>query len=376
MGDQSDAGLLRTLYPAADTGVYLDVAAVGIISSSVRAAMSQVAKDHEQRGMAAFEDWSETVRRTRTKIGTLVGGAGNRVAFAQNTSTGLAIVANGLEWRPGDNVVVPEQEFPSNFYPWLQLRGKGVEVREVPMDDGQARFDQIDDMIDQRTRLLAISAVQYSSGFRYDLERLGRRLQDSNALFVVDGTQAAGAMLVEADDWGIDVLAVSAHKWMLGPLGVGFVHLSDRAMGKLAPSVTGWMSVESPFDMDHEPKLAKDGRRFESGTLNITGIAGLEVAIDHVLSLGRARVEQQILDRTEHLAAVIERKGWTVYRADRREAWSGIVIATTGTDDVAMHERLQSAGVRCSLRGGTLRFSPHYYTSCGDIEELESLIRQ
>ena len=375
MVEQSDSGLLRDLYAGTDSCVYLDVAAVGLISSGVQGAMRDVATDHEHRGMSAFGGWADVVDRTRVKIGQLVGGGAERVAFTQNTSTGLAMVANGIAWSAGDNVVVPAQEFPSNFYPWLQLRRLGVEVREVPMRDGHARLDLLGGLIDDRTRVMAISAVQYSSGFRYDLARLGERLRACGALFVVDATQALGAMVVEADAWNVDVLAVSAHKWMLGPLGIAFVHLSERAMNTLEPSVMGWMSVESPFDMDHEPRVAHDGRRFESGTMNISGIAGLEVAIDHVLTLGRERVECHILDRTEDLVGRLQGHGWTVLRDDRRRAWSGIVMATSGGDDAEMYERLQSAGVRCSLRRDTLRFSPHYYTSTGDIDDLERVIR-
>jgi selenocysteine lyase/cysteine desulfurase len=359
---------VRTLYPGTAEVAYLDSAAVGLISTRVRDAMDAVLAEHQRSGIAAAPRWRERAGHVRASLARLVGGRADQIAFTQNTSTGLATVTNGLDWREGDNVVVPAGEFPSNFYPWLQLRRRGVEVREVAMTDGRARADDVLAALDARTKVLAISAVQYSSGHRYDLAALGAACQGGDTLLVVDGTQAVGAVVVDAGLHGIDVLAVSAHKWMLGPFGIGFTHLSARAMERLAPSTVGWFSVEDPFAFHHEPVLAGDARRFESGTENSAGMAGLGATVDLVHDLGRQRVEDRVLDRADQLAALLEEAGMVVHLPDRAERRSGIVTASSPSrPHQALHDRLLAQGVRCSLRGNGLRFAPHYFTSDADL---------
>jgi selenocysteine lyase/cysteine desulfurase len=368
---------MATLYPGTADVAYLDSAAVGLISTRVRDAMSVVLAEHQQFGVAAASKWREHATRIRASVARLVGGRAEQVAFTQNTSTGLATVTNGLDWREGDNVVVPAGEFPSNFYPWLQLRRRGVQVREVAMTEGRARLDDVLAALDDRTRVLAISAVQYSSGHRYDLGPLGQACQNSDALLVVDGTQAVGAVTVDVDRLGIDVLAVSAHKWMLGPFGIGFTHLSERAMQRLTPSTVGWLSVEDPFAFDHEPVLADDGRRFESGTENSAGIAGLGATVDLVHELGRQRVEHRVLDRVAELATLLEEVGMTVHLPDQRDRRSGILIAGSPTiPHQVLYDRLLSEGVRCSLRGNGLRFAPHYFTTDSDLHRAADTLRR
>jgi selenocysteine lyase/cysteine desulfurase len=363
-------GIHRELYPAAARSAYLDTAAVGIISRPVRQAMDAVTEDHLLFGGAHWDARAAVISGARGTLARLIGGRGDHVAFTQNTSTGLAIVANGIDWRAGDGLVVPAGEFPSNFYPWTRLRRRGVEVRAVQMRQGHAETADIRARIDGSTRVLALSAVQYSSGFRYDLEELGRLCRDAGVLFVVDGTQAVGALDVNAGRADIDVLAVSAHKWMLGPTGVGFVHLSRRALEMLQPSTVGWLSVDDPFAFDREPRLAPDARRFESGTENAAGIAGMAAAADLVLSAGVQVVESRVLDTVRVLEEALRERGWSCPTESPDARRSGILIASSGGDDGAMHRRLLDRGVRCSLRGGGIRFAPHYFTNSDDVRQV------
>ena len=369
-----DAGGIRALYPATSESVYLDAAAIGLVSTRVEAAVTKVLREHALLGKAAAAAWTDNANHTRGLVAELIGGRATNVAFTQNTSTGNALVANGIDWADADNIVVPAGEFPSNFYPWTQLRRHGVEIREIPMADGRADLALLAQAIDRDTKVVAISAVQYTSGHRYDLERLGELCAPRDALLVVDGTQAAGAMVIDADAAGIDALVVSAHKWMNGPLGIGFVHLSDRAMDRLHPSTVGWLSVDRPYDFDHEPKLADDGRRFESGTENAAGIAGLAATIGIVLELGREAVEAAVLDLADELRELLAERGLRVLRGDARAESSGILIATTGADDGALYQRLTDSGVRCSLRATGVRFSPHYYNDADDLARAVAVV--
>lgn len=369
----------RLLYPGVRDVAYLDTAAMGLLSTRVRDAMTAMVDGHHRLGVASAPQWYDDVAAVRSSIARLVGGRPEGVAFTQNTSTGLAIVANGVDWTDGDNVVVPAGEFPSNFYPWLQLRRRGVEVREVAMVDGAAPVAEIVRAVDRRTRVVAVSAVQYSSGHRYDLAALAEACRAADALFVVDGTQAVGAMVVDTGLLGIDVLAVSSHKWVLGPLGIGFVQLSSRALERLSPSTVGWLSVEEPFAFDHEPRLATDGRRFESGTENAVGIAGLGATVGLMHSLGPRRIEDRVLDLADELAELLPSVGLRALVSPDRARRSGIVIAA-GSDgsDVSLaglHQRLQASGVRCSLRAAGLRFSPHYFVDAADLSHVVDVLR-
>ncbi len=374
----------RLLYPGARDVAYLDSAAMGLLSTRVRDAMTAMVAGHHLLGVASSPDWYADVASVRASIARLVGGRPDGVAFTQNTSTGLAIVANGLDWAVGDNVVVPAGEFPSNFYPWLQLRRRGVEVREVAMVDGAAPVAELARAVDRRTRVVALSAVQYSSGHRYDLAAVGQACAGSGALLVVDGTQAVGAMVVDTGALGVDVLAVSSHKWVLGPLGIGFVHLSPRAMERLTPSTVGWLSVEEPFAFDHEPRLAADARRFESGTENAVGMAGLGATVALMHELGPQRIEDRVLDLADELGALLPSVGLTRVASPDRARRSGIVIAR-GRDDergdgaaqplADLHQRLLAGGVRCSLRATGLRFAPHYFVDEADLARVVDVVR-
>nr|GLK33343.1 hypothetical protein GCM10017611_01850 [Rhodococcus wratislaviensis] len=193
-------------------------------------------------------------------------------------------------------------------------------------------------------------------------------------MFVVDGTQAVGAMRVDVNAAYIDVLAVSAHKWMLGPFGIGFVHLSDKAFDALRPSTTGWMSVRDPFAFTAEPELAEDGRRFESGTEIAAGAAGLGATLELVETIGAERVESIVLDRVALLRDMLKTRGFRLLYDYPPANSSGIVLAVSDREEsAAVHQRLLREQVLCSLRGGGIRFSPHYFTSDSDLEHASKV---
>lgn len=367
--------MLRKLYPGARQQIYLDSASAGLISQHVVDAVRGVIENHSLLGSAAAEHRAANMGRARTLVAQLVGGSADRLAFTQNTATAIALVINGLDWHQGDNVVVPDGEFPSNLYPWLALRRRGVEIRRIPMEDGRADEGKLIEALDARTRVLAVSAVQYSSGHRYDLERLGQACSTRETMFVVDGTQAVGALRVKADEWKIDALCVSAYKWLLAPFGIGFAHFSGRAMNQLLPSVTGWRSVKEPFSFTPEPDLAADGRRFESGTEDAAGIAGLAASTSTVLDLGPDTVEEIVLERTNQLEDMCVRHGMSSLRANTGSRHSGILIVSGGSDDSALHSRLVAANVRCSLRDTGVRLSPHFFITGADLKAFENILR-
>lgn len=365
---------MKSLYPGTENQIYLDAAAVGIISTRVSDAMHRVVDEHQNLGIAAAERWRDDIGKTRESVARLIGGAPERISFTQNTSTGIALVRNGIQWKAGDNVVLPLGEFPSNSYPWLALRQRGVEIRQVDTQGLADPETEILRHVDVNTRVLAISAVQYSNGYRYNLAKLGSACCLLPTLFVVDGTQAVGALEIRSEELNIDALCVSAHKWLLGPFGIGFVSFSARAMQSLHPSVTGWLSADDPFAFTPEPQLASDGRRFESGTENVVGLAALDATISIIHEYGALTIEQDVIEKTEKLAAVCQANALRTLRSTDRSTWSGILLVTSGSNDLKIFEYLRASGVTCSLRKGAIRLSPHYYNSSDDIEEFGRIL--
>ena len=357
----------RAQFPSAETAIHFDHASVGPISLRVAEAMQQNAADHARRGFDPA--WRDDIERVRRQVAWLTGSQPENVAFVQNTSFGVSIAANGVDWQPGDNVVLPAREFPSNYYPWLNLRSRGVELRPIAAPEGHASIDDIAAVIDRRTRVVTLSAVQYSNGSRYDLATLGELCRERGVLFVVDGTQAVGALRIDVEASGIDILAVSAHKWMLGPPGIGFVTLSARALEVIQPSVVGWLSVTDPFAFDYQLDLPLSASRFEPGTENVIGILGLGGTISLLQDYTTTWVEERILGLTDHVCQEVTARGFVVQSPRHDDQRSGIVIfSKPDRDPEQLHRRLTAAGVKCAVRAGGIRFSPHYYNTTDEID--------
>ncbi|MEN9645560.1 MAG: hypothetical protein RL238_2229 [Actinomycetota bacterium] len=364
---------LRSEFPSADVAVHFDHASVGPIPRRTAAAIHRVAETYSADGFQ--NSWRDDIENVRAMVARLVGSSAGNVAFTQNTSTGLSIAANGLDWRPGDNVVLPEREFPSNFYPWMNLEHRGVRLRKVPAPQGHSTVDAIAAAIDERTRVVSVSAVQFSNGHRYDVAAIGELCRERGVLFVVDGTQAVGALAIDVDRSGIDLLAVSSHKWMLGPAGVGFVHVSDRGLERIRPDIVGWLSVREPFAFDYQLEMPSTADRYEPGTENVIGILGLGASVSVFLERGPRQVEMDVLSLTDVLCERLISSGHEIISPRSHDERSGIVIfrhPSTPAED--LHARLLAAGIKCAPRGGGVRFSPHCYNNADDVDSAIAAI--
>ena len=359
---------IRAQFPVTEHWIYLNHAAACPIPLAAREAMTKRIEDQTRNGTVNHDRWSTDYERVRRLAAKLVHAETEQIAFIQNTSDGVSTVAGGITWQAGDNIVLPEIEFPSNFYAWRQLEHKGVEVRLVSAPNGYAAVDDLRAAMDSKTRLVALSYVQFSSGYRYPLSTIATLCREIGALLFVDGTQAVGALEIDVTDSGIDILAVSAHKWMLGPLGIGFSCFSSRALEAIFPPRLGWLSVENPFDFDYQLRLPKDASRFEAGTENAVGIAGLGGTLDIIFSLGPKAIEDRVLALTDHLEEGLRLRGLDIISPREREQRSGILSARPREEDPAnILARREQAGILCSVRNGGIRFSPHYYNSYAEL---------
>lgn len=368
-----DLAKARAAMPACQERIYLDHAGVAPLSGPAAEAVAEAAADMARNGWLNSKRWGRLVERGRVLFARMIGAAPGDIAYVKNTSQGLLLAANSLPLREGDNVVVFHGEFPANVYPWLALAHRGVEARWVrPESDRRIPPDLVAAAMDSRTRVVALSAVQFASGFRADLGAIGDLCRARGAYFVVDMIQGAGAVPMDVSETPFDIGAADGHKWLLGPEGIGYLYCRPEILDQLAPTYMGWNSVRNAYDFEHyDPTPRPDARRFEEGSLNILGACGLAASVELLEGWGRDWVFARILELTHHVAEEVRRRGWELLSPMKhREERSGIVIfRVPGRDPGALVKSLASGGVLCAARGGGIRFSPHAYNTEDEIDE-------
>lgn len=368
---------LRALFPVTERVTYLNHAAVSAPPiPTINAIQSQLA-DVSQNGSVNFRKWLAVKENARLLLAGMLGGRREQVAFVRNTSDGLSTVANGLDWKPGDNLVTFRNEFPSNLYPWLRLRDTlGVEVRLCEEREGRVDVDGLIGLIDERTRLVAISQVQYASGFRADLERIGRAARARDALLVVDVIQALGVIPLDVESELVDVAAAACHKWLLTPEGVGLLYLSDRARDRIQPTLVGWTSVPDPDDYGNFEQGWNTGTlAWETGTAPVSLIHGLEASLKLLLEVGISRIESHLETLTEHLCERMKATDYEVVSSRQPGEKSQIVCIrhTGGLTAMDLYVHLKERNIITAPRVNRLRISPHLYNT---LEEMDELVKQ
>jgi selenocysteine lyase/cysteine desulfurase len=367
----------RADMPVTRRWAYFDHAAVAPLSARAQSALAEHAADLAENGLANYGRWKARIKEVRGLFGRLLGADPLDVAFVKNTSEGIGFVAEGLPWQPGDNIVTAEEEYPANVYPWLNLAGRGVEVRRIPSHDGRLRIDDLRNAIDEHTRLLTISFVEFASGFRNDLCAIGEMCRQRGVLFFVDAIQGIGVLPLDVSQTPIDFLSADGHKWLLGPEGAGIFWIRRERVERLHPVAVGWNSVVGSWDFATiDFRLKPHAGRWESGTLNMGGISALGASLAMLLDLGVNALEGRILELTDRLCAEVERTGWSVFSSRRAAERSGIVSlqAPPGTDVALMVKELHARGVVVNQRGGRLRVSPHAYNTPDEIDQLVRLL--
>jgi selenocysteine lyase/cysteine desulfurase len=363
-------------FPIAERYAYFAHAAIGPLSRRGSERMRQMAESVSRTGDRHWPERQEVAEEARRHAGLLFGAREpHEVAFVENTSTALSMVAMGLAWRAGENVVGAELEFPSNVYPWMQLAELGVEYRQVPERDGRIDADELLAAIDEGTRIVALSWVQYASGFRSDLARIGRFCRERGILFVVDVIQGFGALALDVERDFVDVAAGSAHKWLLGPEGIGLFYVSDRVIDCFRPSRSGWRSVLEPFRWsDYQLAWADGAKRFESGTINVYGIAALEGSLALLLEAGPEAIERRVLALAARVADGLAERGFQVVSSRRPGETSGIVTAVHPSspelNGEALCARLAEKDLLTTSRAGRFRVAPHFYNTEEEVDRL------
>ena len=361
---------------------FLNHAGVAPISGPAARALRDFATQAAER---AYVDsgWYKGVHQVRKSAARLINARSpSEIAFVPNTSTGLSLVAKGLPLHEGDRVIISNVEYPANRYPWEDLRRRGVELVEVAQQaDGRIDIDEVCDLINDRTRVVSLSHVQYASGFRIDLRPISDVVHQAGGYLCVDAIQSCGVLPVDVQAMGIDFLSADGHKWMLGPEGAGIFYCRQDLCPMLHPNVVGWMNmVDAGNYGDYRFEFQPDARRFEPGSWNLPGILALGASLDLLLEVGVDAVWTRVEALTRQLEAGLKARGYRVHspRAVEGER-SGIVIfspaagaggAVGRAELLRRVAELERAGIVIVVREGRLRASPHFYNTAQQIDQL------
>ncbi len=374
--------LPRTGFPVTERWAYLNHAGINALPVAALLAMERCASEAAAHGGVAHPDHAARVEQVREGAAHLMGVPVTDVAFVKNTTEGLGFVANGLTWSEGDRVVIPDLEFPSTLYPWLALRDLGVVVDLVsPVGVGRCLpLESFAEVIGSGVppKVVVTSWVQFGRGWRTDLSALAALAHDVGALLCADVIQGLGVVPAELEAWGVDFAMADAHKWLLGPLGVGVLYVRGSCLDLLRPLEPGWASVVHREEWENLELVWDTGaRRLEGGSANVTGIHALGASVELLLGAGLPAVWAHVSSLCDRACAGLDQAGAEVLSDRSLEGRSGIVtFAVEGHDPTAVVDALRQGGIVCSPRGGGIRLSPHGYNTAEEIDSLVAVVSE
>lgn len=370
--------LLAREFPLESDLIYLNHAGVAPWPRRTAAAIDAFIQENTRQGAKDYPRWLQTESRLRTQLARLINAPSpDDIALLKNTSEALSVVAHGFPWQTGDSVIISDEEFPSNRIVWESLARYGVHVRQVPLT-GVAQPEQaLVSAADASTRLLSISSVQYASGLRLDLTRLGELCHQRKIAFCVDAIQGLGILPHDVQSAQIDFLMTDGHKWLLAPEGTALFYCSARWREQLALYQHGWHMVQDHGNYDRKDwEAARSARRFECGSPNMLGIHALSASLSLLEEIGVAEIERRVLERAEHLFALIRARPHLALITDASPGrHAGIVtFRHAQADSGVLARHLQKNQVVCAQRGGGIRFSPHCYTRMDQLDRAVAIL--
>ncbi|MFQ5887206.1 MAG: aminotransferase class V-fold PLP-dependent enzyme [Candidatus Hydrothermarchaeales archaeon] len=356
--------VVRGLFPIVKRVLYFDAASLSPYCIPVMEALKTFGEERRDFASLYYDKWYSEIEKCRVLAAGLLNASTDEIAFTKSTSEGVNLTAQLVDWKRGDEVVVCDCDFPTNIYPFLNLESKGVKVKYVKTTEGKVPTEEIEQVLGDSTKLLSISHVFYSSGYRIQLEKLGKLCKENGVLLHVDAAQSLGAFQINVRKAQIDFLSAPGYKWLLSPLGTGLVYVKKEHIDKTP--VLGWLSVKDPERLDAKGfELLDSAKRFEAGNLNIGGFLGMHAALKLIDSIGMKSIERRVLELSLSLAEELERAGLKVTSEIEKQHRSGIVSIKNRrfTKDF-----LRKHNIVATIRKN-LRLSPHIYNTQEEIEK-------
>lgn len=370
--------LPRSLFAVTEHSTYLNHAAVGVLPGPARDALHAFVDAHAGLGVMGVYRYEAQMPAYRAALGRFIGAHERDIAILRNTGDGANAIAAGFDWNAGDEVILADNEFPANAYPWLSLRGRGVRVTLIETRRERLTPDVLRARMTANTKAVAVSWVSFEDGFRHDLAGLSEAAHRGGAIFCVDAIQGLGAFPLDVQRDGIDALYCGGAKWMLALQGVSFLYVADRLRDRLRLASPGWRSVAVMGDfLNYEQPWVDDVSRFEGGTPNFIGALSLALSVELFERHHPAAVERHILALTDHLCEGLHGMGAQVLAPRGDGQSSGIVTFTLpGTEPIALGKALQREGIITTYRSNGVRVSPHGYNTPAEIERLLDVVRR
>ncbi|BDQ04085.1 aminotransferase class V-fold PLP-dependent enzyme [Ignavibacterium sp.] len=368
----------RQQFPFIKKGIiYFNHASTAPVSLAVRERITELLKEKSETKIDDYFSFLKVYEETKILLSELINAKPDRIAFLDNTSNGLNILATGIEWKEGDRILLNDIEFPANVYPFLNLEKFGVQVDFVKSKNGIVSAEDIIANVKPQTKLISVSFVQFLSGYKIELEKLGNFCRQNNIIFSVDGIQGIGAMNFDVQKFKIDFLSCGTQKWLFGAQGLAFIYLTEDLQRKLNPAYVGWLSVEDAWNLlDYKMNLKKSANVYQGGTLNSLGIYIFNTSLKLLKDFGFDRIEERVISNTKYLRKKLNEMGIKSLLDEVDEKfYSG--ITTFKVDNAEkLFKHLEEEKIVCSLREGFIRLSPHFYNTFEDIDVVIKSIRK
>jgi selenocysteine lyase/cysteine desulfurase len=362
----------RALFPITDETIYLQHGGHSIMSVRTKDALERVASI--VASTSNWEGYQEDWEHLRSSLAGLIAVDADEVTLTRGTGHGISLLARGLDWQPGDNVVSVRQEFPTNVFPWTLLRKRGVEFRRAELVDGRIDIDALFELVDARTRAVSISWIQWWNGYRCDLTAIGEECRRRGVLYAVDAIQGVGAIRIDAREANVDVLACGASKWLFGPPGAGFAYVRRDVMDELFPPLVGGGNVViapgEPFDELDE--LKPDARRYEESAVSWFDIVAFRAGVDLINEVGLDVVEDRVLSLARYMGEQLDGRGYAMVEPWPRkvEESSGMVSIRPRTPAAEAVDALSKRGVVCRVYRDLVRFSTHFINTTDELDRV------
>jgi cysteine desulfurase/selenocysteine lyase len=363
---------IRAEFPALSNWTFLNTATFGQIPRRAVEAIHRHLARRDEFACSDFLGWFDDADGIRGLIARLIHCSPEDIAFIPNASTAFSLLLGGMDWKPGDQIVTLQDEFPNHYYYPSYLNRRGVKFIETP-------YERFFDSVSPRTRLVALTTVNYSTGFRPPLAEISKFLRERGVLLYVDGTQSVGALPFDAEAIRPDLLAVHGYKWLLAPNGAGFMYVSPELRARLEPSIIGWRSHYDWRNHDYlhhgAPVFKTEAEKYEGGMLTFPVIYAMGASIEMMLEIGPTVIEERVMELAGQVRAILRRAG-AVLLSDQCPHYESPIVAARFRDPSAMARELKARRVLVAARHGNLRVSPHFYNDSSDLARFEEALAE
>ena len=362
----------RSYFPYLNNGIiYFNHASTGPISIKVKERIEVFLKERSEEKIDDYYAFKDVADETKTMIGEMINCKSDRIAFLDNTTNGIIWLAQGIDWSPGDRIILNDVEFPANVYPFLQLKEKGVEIDFIKSKNGIVTGEEVIEAIKPETKLVSISFVQFLSGYRVDLEKIGKVCKEKRIIFSVDAIQGLGAVRVDVEKCNIDFLASGTQKWLLGLQGLAFIYVRKELQEQMNSAPIGWLAVNNAWDLlNFDLTTKQTAERFQPGTLNNFGIYAFNSSMKFFYEFGLNEIEKQVLGNSRYFINELAKIGYESPLFSLSEEYLSGIVSFISENAQKIFDHLSQKKIICSLREGYIRFAPHFYNTKQEINTV------